>query len=82
MRRTLVLSVTAAVLSACASAPDAPDEVVSVQYDPNRFQMSTLQRAAEAQCRAKGYGRAEPMDNAPNTESVRWSYLTFGCFKG
>ena len=78
MRRTLsILS-----LAACVGGPGAPEEVVSVQYDPNRFEMAALQRAAEDQCRAKGYARAEALDVAPNTESVRWSYLTFGCFKG
>ena len=70
------------LLAACASTDGAYKDVVSVQYDPNRFQMSALQRAAEAQCRAKGFPRAEPLDNEPNTESVRWSYLTFGCYEG
>ena len=82
MRRTLVPFIFAVGVSACATAPGAPGEVVSVQYDPNRFQMSALQRAAEDQCRAKGYARAEAMDNVPNTESVRWAYLNFGCYAG
>ena len=78
--RRLVIPVL--LLAACATGGAVPGDTVSVQYDPDRFQMSQLQRAAEDQCRAKGYARAEAMDVAPNTESVRWSYLTFGCFKG
>ena len=67
------------LLAACASR-GAPDDTVSVQYNAYDFEMSDLQRAAEAQCSAKGYRRAEPLSNQPNTESARWSYLTFGCY--
>lgn len=84
MRRFVPLSCLA-VLGACASSADTlppPEDVVSVQYDPYRFEMSKLQRSAQEQCRAKGYPRALPLDNQPNTESVRWSYLTFGCYEG
>ena len=82
MRNIVIIASFAAALSACATGPEPYGDTVSVQYDPNRFQMMTLQRAAEDQCRAKGYANAEPLDNEPNTQSVRWSYLTFGCFGG
>ena len=67
-------------LAACATTAAAPDDTVSVQYDPYRFDAAALHRAAKAQCEAKGYARAEPLGDQPNTESVRWAYLTYGCF--
>ena len=79
MRRITMIACLVA-LAACAGSGRPHGETVSVQYDPDSFQMESLQRVAEAQCRAKGYPRAEPLENEANTEAVRWSYLTFGCF--
>ena len=70
----------ALVLAGCATSSETPDDTVSVQYDPYRFDAAALHRAAKAQCQAKGYARAEPLGDQPNTESVRWAYLTYGCF--
>ena len=74
------LALACPALVACAGVDERPDDTVSVQYDPNRFDASALQRAATAQCRAKGYARAEPLNDQPNTEAVRWAYLTYGCY--
>jgi hypothetical protein len=80
MRALLLVSLA---LAACASGGQLPppEDVVSVQYDPYRFEMAKLEQAALAQCGAKGFSRAVVLDNQPNTESVRWSYLTFGCYR-
>ena len=85
MRRTIrltALPALTALLGACATPADpVPDDTVSVQYDPYRFDAVQLRRAALAQCRAKGYARAEAIGDQPNSEAVRWAYATYGCFK-
>ena len=75
-----ILLATCVALCACAGTPERPDDTVSVQYDPNRFDAAAMQRAGTAQCQAKGYARAEPLNDQPNTEAVRWAYLTYGCY--
>jgi hypothetical protein len=80
MMRHVIAAAGLLALAACATEAPRPDDTVSVQYDGYDIDMASMQRAAEAQCRAKGYPRAVPIADAVNTASVRWNYLTFGCF--
>lgn len=58
-----------------------PIDVVSLQYDPYNYSMAELSRNATAACIAKGGTEAVAVDNEINTESVRWAYMNFNCYR-
>ena len=83
MSRRLALLCLLPLVACATGTPDGlppPEDEVSVPYNPYRYEMAELERAATAQCEAKGYPVALPLSDQPNRESVRWSYLTFGCY--
>ncbi len=76
------LGASTLALGACGTTRPSgpPQEIVSVQYDANNFDQSEIDRAALAQCRAKGYRYAVPYAGQPNMQSNGWNYKTFACY--
>ena len=76
-----LLAIAALTLGACATGPiGEPKEIVSVQYDPNNYDQTEVERAALAQCKAKNYRYAVPHAAQPNMQTSSWTYKTFGCY--
>ncbi|MGV6800708.1 MAG: hypothetical protein ACWA5L_02155 [bacterium] len=57
-----------------------PFDTVSLQYDPYNFDMTELQKNADAACVAKGAAYAVKAGTSINREEVRWAYMNFDCY--